>query len=108
MLRQLRLPLLPWQRGNRGYPARHEHPDVAKNLNNLALLLIDTGRRDEAVPLMRRQLEILVSFAAATGHPHPSFLLATINYGTLLKEIGNTEEEVKEKVSKVLEPISRK
>ena len=33
-----------------------EHPDVARDLNNLAQLLKDTNRLGEAEPLMRRAL----------------------------------------------------
>ena len=35
-----------------------EHPDVARDLNNLAQLLQVTNRLGEAEPLMRRALEI--------------------------------------------------
>ena len=35
-----------------------EHPDIATNLNNLALLLRDMGRYAEAEPLYQRALEI--------------------------------------------------
>ena len=36
-----------------------EHPNVARDLNNLALLLKDTNRPAEAEPLMRRALAIV-------------------------------------------------
>ena len=35
-----------------------EHPELAKYLNNLANLLGDTGRYEEAEPLYRRAIEI--------------------------------------------------
>ena len=34
----------------------NDHPNVARDLNNLALLLKDTNRLAEAEPLMRRDL----------------------------------------------------
>jgi tetratricopeptide (TPR) repeat protein len=36
-----------------------EHPGTATSLNNLAMLLLDTNRLDEAEPLMRRMLRIM-------------------------------------------------
>ena len=46
-----------------------EHPKVAIRLNNLATLLKDTNRLDEAEPLMRRALKI---FEDSLGAEHPS------------------------------------
>ena len=46
-----------------------QHPTVATCLNNLAMLLQDTNRIEEAEPLMRRALEIDV---AAFGEQHPT------------------------------------
>jgi hypothetical protein len=45
-----------------------QHPDVARDLNNLALLLHDTNRLSEAEPLMQRALEILET---SLGSEHP-------------------------------------
>jgi len=46
-----------------------EHPDVARDLNNLALLLKATNRLSEAEPLMRRALDI---FEKSLGPEHPN------------------------------------
>ena len=46
-----------------------DHPNVAIRLNNLAGLLQDTNRLDEAEPLMRRALAIFLAFRRETGHP---------------------------------------
>ena len=46
-----------------------QHPTVAVRLNNLAMLLQDTNRIEEAEPLMRRALEIDM---AAFGEQHPT------------------------------------
>ena len=45
-----------------------EHPDVATDLNNLALLLQDTNRLAEAEPLYRRALAIDET-SYGTEHP---------------------------------------
>jgi Tetratricopeptide repeat len=45
-----------------------EHPEVATDLRNLALLLQDADRLGEAEPLMRRALAI---FEASLGSDHP-------------------------------------
>ncbi len=45
------------------------HPDVAIDLNNLALLLQATNRLAEAEPLMRRAVEI---WTASLGPDHPN------------------------------------
>ena len=50
---------------------RDDHPDAARDLNNLATLLQTTNRLAEAEPLMRRHWEIFLKFTRATGHPHP-------------------------------------
>jgi hypothetical protein len=48
-----------------------EHPEVARDLNNLAGLLQDTNRLDEAEPLYRRSVSILLAFTRRTGREHP-------------------------------------
>jgi hypothetical protein len=46
-----------------------DHPNVSRDLNNLALLLLSTNRLAEAEPLMRRAVQI---FEASLGSDHPS------------------------------------
>jgi hypothetical protein len=53
-----------------------DHPEVANVLNNLATLLQNTNRPTDAEPIMRRTVEILLRFTAATGHLHPQLQLA--------------------------------
>jgi hypothetical protein len=48
-----------------------EHPDVARDLNNLAELLQATNRLEEAEPLMRRAVTILLTFTRKMGYEHP-------------------------------------
>jgi tetratricopeptide (TPR) repeat protein len=61
-----------------------EHPNVARGLNNLAVLLRATNRLAEAEPLFRQALRILAEFGHRTGHEHsltlpsPPFLLVAL------------------------------
>ena len=57
-----------------------QHPFVAICLNNLVTVLLATNRHDEAEPLMRRALDICIAFGRQTGHEHPLFQTAKLNY----------------------------
>ena len=48
-----------------------DHPDVARDLNNLAQLLQATNRLAEAEPLMRRAVKIIQNFGEEIGYEHP-------------------------------------
>ena len=78
-----------------------EHPNVAIQLSNLALLLKKTNRLEEAEPLVRQALNILVKFAVATGHEHPLLLKTRTKYTTILRAMGQTEEEIKAKLDSI-------
>ena len=71
-----------------------DHPNVARDLNNLAQLLQATNRLEEAEPLMRRALLIFREFTRRTGHEHPHWLTTFENYTILLKAMGKTEAEI--------------
>ena len=61
---------------------RPDHPNVARDLNNLAQLLQATNRLSDAEPLMRRALAIdEVSF----GPDHPKVAIRLNNLAQLLK-----------------------
>ncbi|MYF69036.1 MAG: tetratricopeptide repeat protein, partial [Proteobacteria bacterium] len=64
------------------------HPTVAIRLSNLAGLLYNTNRIEEAEPLMRHALEIFIAFGARTGHEHPELQLAKRNYKALQRAMG--------------------
>ena len=66
-----------------------EHPDVATDLNNLALLLKDTNRLEEAEPLMRRALDI---DEQSYGSEHPDVAKDLNNLALLLKDTNRLEE----------------
>ena len=72
-----------------------EHPNVAMRLNNLATILAGTNRVEDAEPLARQALTILIRFTAITGHQHPSLHTARENYVMILKDMGQTEQEIK-------------
>ena len=71
-----------------------DHPNVARDLNNLALLLRATNRLDDAEPLMQRHLVILFKFTRSTGHVHPLLKQAYANYRALLQAMNLSDEEV--------------
>jgi Tetratricopeptide repeat len=61
----------------------HDHPNVARDLNNLAGLLLATNRRKEAKPLLRRALSI---FRRSFGRDHPSTIMVRTNLSNLSPE----------------------
>jgi tetratricopeptide (TPR) repeat protein/cellulose biosynthesis protein BcsQ len=79
----------------------NEHPSVALRLVILASLLSNTNRSEEAEPLARQALNILVKFTVATGHEHSSLLRTLEIYTRILREIGQTDEEIKSKLDSI-------
>jgi hypothetical protein len=70
------------------------HPEVARDLNNLGILLEVTNRMSEAEPLYRRGLVILVRFMLMTGHQHPKLETVGSNYVQVLHDLGRTDTEI--------------
>jgi Tetratricopeptide repeat len=62
-----------------------EHPNVAIQLNNLALMLQDARRPHEAEPLMREAVEI---FNRSLGPDHPTSRGVRQNLELLLEDLG--------------------
>jgi hypothetical protein len=77
----------------------NQHPKVAIRLNNLALLLQATNRLTEAEPHMQRMAGIFLTFTRQTGHPHPHLRVALGNYASLLKKMGRTDAEVRQRLN---------
>ena len=71
---------------------------MARDLNNLAQLLQATNRLEEAEPLMKRVLLIILAFTRSTGHVHPHLKQACVNYITLLQARDLSDEEVRERL----------
>ncbi len=78
---------------------RPEHPDVARDLNNLALLLHATHRLGEAEPLMRRALTIFLKSTGLTGHEHPHLRTVFGNYAGLLEEMNLPKVQIDERLN---------
>ena len=53
---------------------------------------------------MRRMVEIILKFTAATGHEHPHLRDAIGNYADLLKAMGKNDQEVLAQLKAVCEP----
>jgi tetratricopeptide (TPR) repeat protein len=66
-----------------------DHPNVARVLNNLALLLQDTNRQAEAEPLLRRALAIAEQ---SYGKDHPDVATHLINLALLLQATNRLAE----------------
>ena len=66
-----------------------EHPDVARNLNNLAALLQATNRLGEAEPLMTRALAI---DEKSYGAEHPTVAIRLNNLASLLRATNRPAE----------------
>ena len=79
-----------------------DHPNVATDLNNLALLLRDTNRLQEAEPLYWQVLRILAEFGHRTGHEHPHFRAVINNYAELLTAIGLRQDAIAARVGSAI------
>ena len=65
------------------------HPNVSRDLNNLALLYDNLGRLDEAEALYRRALAIAEK---SLGPDHPDIANRLINLGSLLRDMNRRSE----------------
>jgi hypothetical protein len=74
---------------------------AGSRLNNLASLHQATNRLSEAEPLMRRCLEILLQFTAATSHEHPHLSAVVANYSVLLEEMGRSPAQIRAQVQEL-------
>ncbi|MCP4285189.1 MAG: tetratricopeptide repeat protein, partial [Gammaproteobacteria bacterium] len=81
------------------------HPNVARDLNNLALLLQATNRLEEAEPLSRRMVGIFLLFTMRTGHEHPHLNTVLVNYKGLLAAMGREEEEQRVEIESLIESV---
>ena len=75
-----------------------DHPNVARDLNNLAQLLQATNRLAEAEPLLLRAVAI---FAASLGASHPNTKTVANNYAALLRKMGRSDDEIKATLRKM-------
>ncbi|MEX2596345.1 MAG: tetratricopeptide repeat protein, partial [Salibacteraceae bacterium] len=66
-----------------------DHPEVARDLNNLAMLLKNTNRLKEAEPLYERALKI---DEKTYGRDHPNVAIRLNNIAMLLKKTNCLKE----------------
>src|SRR5215471_13152244 len=66
-----------------------DHPDVARDYNNLALLLHAQGKYDQAEPLYRRAIE---NDEKILGKDHPNVALRYNNLALLLQDRGKFDQ----------------
>ena len=85
-----------------------DHPNVAIRLNNLGQLLQATDRMVEAAPLMGRIVAIFVDDTIKSRRTSPYLWEAIENYRGLLRIMGESEAGIKEKIGKLMEPLSKK
>jgi hypothetical protein len=71
-----------------------DHPNVARDLNNLAQVLQAMSRLAEAEPIMRRAVGIFAGLKHSTGHEHQHFSGVVGNYIGLLDELKLSKEEI--------------
>jgi hypothetical protein len=83
----------------------NDHPNVARDLYNLAKLLKSTNRLAEAEPLMRRALLILIEFTRLTGHKHPHLDTARANYRGLLEALGQAPAQIDQRLRELDESV---
>jgi tetratricopeptide (TPR) repeat protein len=66
-----------------------DHPGLALNLNNIAISLLELGRREEAVATWRRSLALLEATRPAD---HPSFAAPLNNLAAVQRSLGQLDE----------------
>ena len=71
-----------------------EHPKIANRMSNLAWLLSRTGRLEEAEPLARKAVEILLTFKSRNARDHSSWESTLKQYVSILMERGGDAELV--------------
>ncbi|HVT59661.1 MAG TPA: tetratricopeptide repeat protein [Thermoanaerobaculia bacterium] len=65
------------------------HPDTARSLHNFAVVLINTARPQQALPLLRQALTTQLK---AFGHQHPDVAMTLNNLATALVQLGKHDE----------------
>lgn len=79
------------------------HPRVAFCLHNLALLLERNKQQQDALPFMRRHLEILLRHSSENSYHHPNLRKAVSHCGRLLSRNGINIEDVYNELSQIIQ-----
>ncbi len=82
-----------------------EHPHVALTLNNLLALLVGQKRYQEAEPMTRRQVNILLGSTHSTGREHPDLSKCIANYALLLQYLGYSAAQVRARLDELGRPF---
>ena len=75
-----------------------QHPNLARDLNNLAQLLQATNRLSEAEPLFERCVVSHLKFCLLTGNLHPSLRTVFENYLGFLTKMALSGDEISKRV----------
>jgi hypothetical protein len=78
-----------------------EHPKVAKDLYTLGRLLKDADRLEEAEPLLRRALIILLKLNRGSAGRLPVHWLISANYRGLLEKMSFDDEEMRKRLDQM-------
>ena len=78
-----------------------DHPTVAIHLHNLSMVLIAMNRLGQAEPLMKRHVLIFKHFYLATGHEHPHWKAAVLDYRNLLLAMKMSQKQIDTKLREV-------
>jgi hypothetical protein len=78
-----------------------EHPKVAKDLYTLGRLLKDADRLEEAEPLLRRALIILLKLNRGSAGRLPVHWLISANYRGLLEKMSFDDEEIRKRLDQM-------
>jgi hypothetical protein len=78
-----------------------DNADLASHLYNLATLLQETGRLEEAEPLMREAIGILVWYRAFAGHEIAQLRSTAKSYQLLLKASGQDEPMIRDTIKEL-------
>jgi hypothetical protein len=81
---------------------------VATSLNNLARLLSDTNRKEEAEPLFRRALQILINYRKSTGYSHPKYESCKTSYSDHLKSLDYSPEKIDQTLEEIAAEVMSK
>jgi hypothetical protein len=82
-----------------------EHPNVARDLYDLAQVLEDAKRPNDAQPLMRQHVVIFIKLSRRMGHQHPDLEAAKTNYADLLRRMGKSQAEIEAELAELSKDV---
>lgn len=82
-----------------------DDPINARDIVILAQLLMITGRQEQAEPLLLRVLKMLFKYEARSGKAHSDSKLAIKTYIHLLRQRGQSEEQIRVQLNTQAQPF---